>query len=451
MKKFNTLFILLLISSISFAQTKWDGVTITPVTPVKKVYTITNGAELAWIAQQCKDTVTNFYTELILIAENIDLDNHEWTPIGTEYNPFKGAIQGNWKTISNIKVSITGSNNGDYVGLLGFAQGDLTRQVHVANLFLENVNITGNKAVGGMVGYAKYFVFDSCYVEQGTVVGNTAVGGFLGHGSYTACSDCYAKVNVTANEMYGGGFVGINDTTDNRLIISYCYSRGAVNGSKDNQDNNVGINGGFVGLNHGKVKSAYMVSNPITGNITGNFCGINGKTGRFDNCYYCSSYYPSLGGMGHDSSAIGEEDMIPQPVGQMTSEGFVGTGGGSGLNASDFTNPHWSMDFKIQPPINEKFPIHLWQYHFLYDSTANIGSVLPASLSIYPNPVRNVLYIEIKNIKVQKVEIVDLLGKPIISRKSNYEIIEMNQFNNGIYFVKIYTQDDIITRKFIKQ
>jgi len=57
----------------------------------------------------------------------------------------------------------------------------------------------------------------------------------------------------------------------------------------------------------------------------------------------------------------------------------------------------------------------------------------------------------VENETGEKVEIVDILGKPIISRKSNYEAVDMSQFNNGIYFVKIYTEKNIITRKFIKQ
>lgn len=452
MKKFINLLILMLFISLTIAQTKWDGVTITPVTAVKNVYTITNGAELAWVAQQCKDTISDFSNSSISISDNIDLDNHEWTPIGTSYNPFKGTVKGNWKVISNLKISIILDMESDNVGLFGYVVGNELNQPHISNLFLENVDVAGIKSVGAMVGYANYYIFDSCYVNKGTVTGSIAVGGFGGHLRYTACTDSYTKVDVTASEKYGGGFVGINDSSNNRLAITYCYARGAVRGTKvEDTTLYIGINGGFVGLNNGKVKSAYMISNPITGEITGNFCGINSKSGIFDNCYFCNTIYPSMPGIGLDSAVppIDERDMVPQGVGQMTSQGFVGSGS-SGLNGSGI-NFHWSMDFTKQPTINDRYPIHLWQFLYLYDSTAHIESLPGSSLSIYPNPVRNTLYIEIENIPVEKVEIVDLLGKPIISRKSNYEAVDMSQFNNGIYFVKIYTEKNIITRKFIKQ
>ena len=177
MKRFISFLILMLLVSLTIAQTKWDGVTITPVTAVNNVYTISNGAELAWVAQQCKDTIKDFSNSTILINDNIDLDNHEWTPIGTSYNPFKGAVKGNWKIISNLKISIILDTESDNMGLFGYIEGEEIKQPHISNLFLENVNVSGIKAVGAMVGYANYYIFDSCYVNKGTVTGYIAVGG----------------------------------------------------------------------------------------------------------------------------------------------------------------------------------------------------------------------------------------------------------------------------------
>ena len=91
-----------------------------------------------------------------------------------------------------------------------------------------------------------------------------------------------------------------------------------------------------------------------------------------------------------------------------------------------------------------------WFYTLKYDSTASITSYTSA-INIYPNPIKNELRIKTENIVVERVEIVDLLGKAIITLKSGFEFIDVNHLNNGIYFVKIYTNNDIITRKVIKQ
>ncbi len=440
MKRIITLSVIFLIYNFTIAQ-KWDGTTKTAVTPSKNIYTITNGAELAWIAQQCNEEGKDFKGSSISIIENIDLDNHEWTPIGTVDNPFKGNVKGNWKTISNLSISNTNNN----VGLFGYASGDNKQHyIKISNLLIENANITGDTAVGSFAGFAKFIVFDSCCIIEGSIVGNTAVGGFVGHCGYTATMDCFAKINVTANITYGGGFVGINDSSDAAMFINYAYAKGEVTGA--------GTNGGFVGLNNNKVRSAYTVTNPIKGEIHGGFCGENSEIGKFDNCYFCNTYSQGIQGIGKNLGNVESDDMLGQASVQMTQDGFVGTGSGSGLNASDYGKTHWSTDFKNPlPRVNDGHPIFKWYYDLKYDSTANIISYNSTTLNIYPNPIKNELHIKIENIKVEKIEIIDLLGKSIISVKNDYEFIDVNHLNNGIYFVKIYTDNDIITRKVIKQ
>ncbi len=444
MRKFFTLSVLFLIINFTIAQNVWDGSTITPVTPNKNIYPVTTGAELAWIAQQCNNGSLDFQGWAVSIEADIDLNNHEWTPIGTESHPFNGYVKGNWKVISNLKIS--GTN--DYVGLFGYIKGYTPNNiVHVSNVFIENVNVSGNNSVGGLVGHAQNYSFDSCYVINGTVSGATGVGGFMGRCVFAAASDCFAKVSVTASVTYGGGFVGINDTADggSKVFIYYSYAKGQVSGP--------GINGGFVGLNNSKVKSAYTVTNPISGSTFGGFCGKNSSIGDFDNCYFCTTYNTSITGIGEDLGAVDVANMIGNTNIQMTQDGFVGTGGGNGLNGSDYLKTHWSTDLKSpQTNVNQKHPIHTWYYIIKYDSTASIHpNLTTTSISIYPNPIKNDLYLKIENIKVDKVEIVDLLGKPLITLKNNFEYIDVNQLNNGIYFVKIYSNQEIITRKIIKQ
>ena len=443
MRKILTFFVLFFVANSLFAQNTWDGTTITPVTHSKNIYTITNGAELAWIAQQCNNGSLDFKVSTVSIAEDIDLGNHEWTPIGTEEFPFLGNCQGNDKVISNLRI--TGTN--DNVGLFGFMQSYNTRTtLRVSNVLLENVNIKGGKHVGGLIGYAEHCAFDSCYVLTGTVEGSEAVGGFVGRTLYTACSDCFSNVKVTATTNYGGGFVGVNDTSDGmKLIVTYCFAKGSVSGP--------GTNGGFVGLNNSKVKSAYTVTNPISGATFGGFCGENTKLGKFENCYFCTSFNSSIQGIGDNKGTVDVDlDMLGSTNVQMMQDGFVGTGSGNGLNGSDYGKIHWSPDLKTpQTPANERHPIPLWYYILKYDSTASINTLSNTSISIYPNPVKNELFLKLENIHVDKVEIVDLLGKPVIIPTHIAEMVDVSQLNKGIYFVKIYSNDKIHTRKFIKQ
>jgi len=427
MKKIITFLVVFLISHFTFAQTPWDGVTITPVTPdAKWNYTVTSAAELAWIAQECNNG-NNFNARLILITDDIDLNNKPWTPIGRKDAPFKGTFEGNWKIIKNINVVDT-----DYVGLFGYIEGrDYKTLYEISNLFVENVNITGQNYVGGIVGFAKYYVFDSCYVSTGTVEGNNNVGGFVGYAATSAIKDCYAKVSVTANENYGGGFIGLYDTNESGVaLISYCYARGNVSGN--------GINGGFVGYNNSKIRSAYTVTTGITGDTLGLFCGFSSSIGAFINCYFCNSYNPSATG-------IGNLDDAANDVYGVASAGLKQINQISNLNGSD-AYVHWERD--LQPFINDGFPIHIWQGDYL---GVSISSYNNFTLSIFPNPVKNTLNIKFENINLLKLEIVDLLGKPVITKQADFELIDVNSLKSGIYFLKLYTDKETITKKFIKQ
>jgi len=74
---------------------------------------------------------------------------------------------------------------------------------------------------------------------------------------------------------------------------------------------------------------------------------------------------------------------------------------------------------------------------------------------IYPNPTKNILTIEGASDEKTKLTLKDNLGKIILERtiaKSgfNSENINLEQFENGIYFIKISNSKDEITKKVVK-
>jgi hypothetical protein len=66
-----------------------------------------------------------------------------------------------------------------------------------------------------------------------------------------------------------------------------------------------------------------------------------------------------------------------------------------------------------------------------------------SNLSIYPNPLRNVLTIEGSYISI---EIVDLFGKVVLSSRSQKEI-DVSSLSNGVYFANIKNQKEITVKK----
>ena len=70
-------------------------------------------------------------------------------------------------------------------------------------------------------------------------------------------------------------------------------------------------------------------------------------------------------------------------------------------------------------------------------------------LSVYPNPVQNILSVK-TNANVLKLEMMDLLGKTLMVQEET-ESLDMSQFRAGIYLIRITTDQGTVTQKVIKQ
>jgi hypothetical protein len=71
------------------------------------------------------------------------------------------------------------------------------------------------------------------------------------------------------------------------------------------------------------------------------------------------------------------------------------------------------------------------------------------NITMMPNPVNDILNIGGKS-KVDQIEITDISGR-LIFQNNNTRSIDCSDFENGVYFLKIYTAGNQITKKFIKE
>jgi hypothetical protein len=75
---------------------------------------------------------------------------------------------------------------------------------------------------------------------------------------------------------------------------------------------------------------------------------------------------------------------------------------------------------------------------------------LNKSIAIYPNPTNGIITISsIDNSPVDKIEIVDVLGK-IVSVKTENTLIDISEITNGVYVLKIYSGENVFVKKIIK-
>ena len=194
---------------------------------------------------------------------NITLDTDltltgEWTPIGTESQPYTGTFDGNGKTITGLTV--TGSDR--YTGLFGFIKGT------VKNVVLTEINITSGTFVGGVAGWSFGGNIENCSVS-GSVSGSD-VGGVVGYQQVGSITGCSSSATVKGTER-AGGVVGV--TNGGTTLLTACYATGNVTVENDGTSN--AWAGGIVGMNGtGTLIACYAAGN-VSGNIVGGAVGVN--------------------------------------------------------------------------------------------------------------------------------------------------------------------------------
>ena len=72
-------------------------------------------------------------------------------------------------------------------------------------------------------------------------------------------------------------------------------------------------------------------------------------------------------------------------------------------------------------------------------------------VAIFPNPTTGKVNISLENEIIDKVEIVDIVGKVVAVKPSSTTQIDINELANGIYIFKIYSGATVIQKKVIKQ
>jgi PKD repeat protein len=83
-----------------------------------------------------------------------------------------------------------------------------------------------------------------------------------------------------------------------------------------------------------------------------------------------------------------------------------------------------------------------------------IKTSLNNEISIYPNPLTTILHIDFKNLNIDtQIEIKNLQGQIILNQKvdTKLNIVNLDQYSNGVYFIKINSNNEIYNYKLVKQ
>ncbi len=242
---------------------------ITSVTKLQQLAELVNGGN-------------NFAGQTITLLADIDLNNVEWTPIGTEDNYFAGTFEGNRHTIKNLTVVETEAKEGKaFIGFFGYAKNATIQNLTFENVYLniacldidhsqghigavagslEGTSIIQNVTVKGDIKVESTVTANGAS-RVAVVVGGNSYGNvtmkevhvIANEGSYLKANnnvgalagqlqgksvfeDCSSNIDVTGTKFFAGGIIGL--AAGDQTFID-CHTTG-----------NVTITAGREGRNH---------------------------------------------------------------------------------------------------------------------------------------------------------------------------------------------------------
>ncbi len=87
-----------------------------------------------------------------------------------------------------------------------------------------------------------------------------------------------------------------------------------------------------------------------------------------------------------------------------------------------------------------------------YSKIVSVGQNVSGKVKIYPNPAHDVLNIDVSDYQKASVRVVDILGRDIIVKAdfSDKTQIDLSSLANGIYFIEVNTNGQIMREKVVK-
>ena len=238
------------------------------------VYLIAKPCHLAWFRDYVNGTIVNdgeaagtaHSSASAKLTADIDLKNYchaaedgkellSWIPIGNYNNRWKGNMDGQAHTISNLYIK-TAQN---YVGLFGFTEGATIQDLIFDYAKVDNVNTTGTNTMytGILAGYAYASTNSPAHIKgikttnNCTVIGQEDTGGIVGEARINL-ENCENHSSVKGTRFVGG-IAGSSEKN-----IKRCTNYGTV-------ENNNSFTGGIIGYaydtsiedcaNYGKITS----------------------------------------------------------------------------------------------------------------------------------------------------------------------------------------------------
>ena len=222
-------------------------------------YVVTTAEQLAYFAVAVNNG--KITSQHVILANNIDLTGHSWTPIGsTSDRIFGGTFDGKGYHIGGLQISTTVSG---VAGLFGYVSGTIQN----VNVTIGSFDVTygGHITAGGIaacnLGDINFATVSgdikttnnsntAGYIYVGGITGRN-MGGSVTNSSYTSSGSMAA---VSHGGYYAGGIAGENTGT-----ITACHTDGWISSGKTATSGSYTycVAGGIAGANSSKINACY--------------------------------------------------------------------------------------------------------------------------------------------------------------------------------------------------
>lgn len=448
---------------IGHVQAPWyGGITFDNVTLAGKLLTETTFVTEFTKNQFVKDIIFKNSANYSLIINNSENGSIISNPSLSNY-------------IDNTAVTLTATPKPGYE-FKGWS-GDVSGTINPLSILMKS-----NMTVSANFQRATSFVFETSGTGSWTVpdgVNSITLKswGGGGAGGSASCGTAIVNTQVRGGGGAGGSYAGVTMKVTPGQVINYTVGSGGIGAVPGFANQSVGESGGttFASLNNVTIVSALGgpggVNMSLTNQIlsgTGGVAPTAGNTGIV-------IYYGGNGGTGSSTGtgggggSAGAEGNGGNGGASMAGNGGVGGGavGGVGHNSSLPGNSGGTPGdggsgaaVRNNTPFadnnvsktggsggNGKLVIILDQ------GTASL--VLPSesknSITVYPNPASDKLYIKADGNTIIKIQLIDLSGKVIYTNNNvtQHETIDLSRFISGLYFVLVHTNDNIFREKVI--
>ena len=270
-------------------EDKWDGVTVASSFSAgngdkDNPYIINNGAVLAYFKYLIECENSNIYnSKYYELGQNINLDNHEWSPIGNN-NYFKGNFNGNGYSIKNAKI-VDGVviDNYVYYGFFSRVGDAFLKNINFNNIVVSPNSSTSVYKIGSIVGE----VMDSSVLANISIsnskmdLGNitndkdNAIGGVVALLSKESkFYNIYINLDFSTNEVLNVGKAAYNSLCDSSYIITNITSNSLFVDSTSNYVNSTSKNTDqyiYSDPNYVNIISNSMISGDELVNLLNNY------------------------------------------------------------------------------------------------------------------------------------------------------------------------------------